>query len=57
MNQTTPSNYARLIFGNPLTLEDEFGPKQESVMNILGESSRQREESQDVNMEGIYGDG
>ena len=52
MNQRTPSNYARLTFGNPLSLEADFDPKQESVMNILGESSRQREESQDVNMEG-----
>ena len=46
------SEHARLIFGNPLSKEDEFDPKQESVMNILGESSREREESQDVDMEG-----
>ena len=52
MGQTTPENYAKLVFGHPLSTEDTFDPKQESIMNILGEGSRQREESPDVDMEG-----
>ena len=39
MGQTTPENYAKLIFGVPLSTEDEFDPKAESVTNILGEGS------------------
>ena len=52
MGQTTPENYAKLVFGRPLSKEDAFDPKEESVMNILGEGSREREEPQDVDMEG-----
>ena len=43
MGQATPENYVKLIFGNPLSTEETFDPKEESVMNILAEGSLQRE--------------
>ena len=52
MGQTTPENYVNLIFGQPLSTRAAFDLKAESVMNILGEGSRQREESDDVHMAG-----
>ena len=52
MGQTTPENNAKLVFGHPLSTEDTFDPTQESIMNILGEGPREREESPDVDMEG-----
>ena len=51
MGQTTPENYINLIFKKSLSTEESFDPKAESAMDILGESSRQREES-DVHMTG-----
>ena len=51
MGQRTPENSVKLIFGHPLSTEDTFDPKEESIMNIFAEGSLKREEPQDVDME------
>ena len=51
MGQRTPENSVKLIFGHPLSTEDAFDPKEESIMNIFAEGSLTREEPQDVDME------
>ena len=52
MGQRTPENYVKLVFGHPLSMSNAFDPKAESIMNILGESPLQGEESQDADMTG-----
>ena len=56
MGQQVPQNYGRLVFGTPLSNENDFDPIMDSIYGAAAESSQEREVSAQVDetMENPY---
>ena len=48
MGQQVPQNYGKLVFGTPLCNKKDFDPVMDSIYGTVAESSREREESAQV---------